>query len=267
MARVAPGRRDRSQASRAGAVLPGSRAGAQPDRARRRADLLRPRPAMRALPRPSRWSRTIASPITTVCSPSSRPGMTRRPRRATKKTAYPEKAAADLAFDSVFVKGDHHLTGPRVPGGPELAEPVFPPGDEYRVKPAAGVLAVPRHSRTGHAGLDRHGRRQSRVQRERRQSALGDDDGTRAGAPGRPGPSGQPAQPPGAARAAGGGDRRAQVRRQGRSCASWPSPGPISARSTCPRRSAPSSPGFVAELAELKGRSAAMEAAAERAPR
>ena len=75
------------------------------------------------------------------------PGYDPTTKEGDKKTAYPEKAAADLAFDSVFVKGDHHLTGPRVPGGPELAEPVFPPGDEYRVKPAAGVLAVPKHSR------------------------------------------------------------------------------------------------------------------------
>ena len=75
------------------------------------------------------------------------PGYDPVTKEGAKKTAYPEKAGTDLAFDSVFVKGDHHLTGPRVPGGPELAEPVFPPGEEYRVKPAGNVLAVPRHSR------------------------------------------------------------------------------------------------------------------------
>ncbi len=75
------------------------------------------------------------------------PGYDPVTKEGAKKTAYPEKAGTDLAFDSVFVKGDHHLTGPRVPGGPELAEPVFPPGEEYRVKPADNVLAVPRHSR------------------------------------------------------------------------------------------------------------------------
>ncbi len=75
------------------------------------------------------------------------PGYDPVTKEGEKKTAYPEKAGTDLAFDSVFVKGDHHLTGPRVPGGPELAEPVFPPGEEYRVKPAGNVLAVPRHSR------------------------------------------------------------------------------------------------------------------------
>ena len=58
-----------------------------------------------------------------------------------------EKAAADLAFDSVFVKGDHHWTGPRVPGETELPEPAFPPGEEYTVKPADQVLPVPKYSR------------------------------------------------------------------------------------------------------------------------
>jgi hypothetical protein len=75
------------------------------------------------------------------------PGYDPTTKEGMKKIAYPEKAGTDLAFDSVFVKGDHHLTGPRLPGGPELVEPVFPPGDEYRVKPADHVLAVPRHSR------------------------------------------------------------------------------------------------------------------------
>jgi hypothetical protein len=60
---------------------------------------------------------------------------------------YAEKAGTDLAFDSVFVKGDHHLTGPRILGNAELVEPVFPPGDEYQVKPSGEVLPVPRHSR------------------------------------------------------------------------------------------------------------------------
>jgi hypothetical protein len=62
-------------------------------------------------------------------------------------SVYAEKAGTDLAFDSVFVKGDKHVTGPRAPGTGELPEPVFPPGDEYKVKPADGVLPSPRHSR------------------------------------------------------------------------------------------------------------------------
>ncbi len=64
-----------------------------------------------------------------------------------KTTFFPEKAASDVAFDSVFVKDDHHLTGPRLPGGTELDEPAFAPGDEYKVKPAGFVMPVPRHSR------------------------------------------------------------------------------------------------------------------------
>ncbi len=60
---------------------------------------------------------------------------------------YAEKAGSDLAYDSVFVKGDHHLTGPRILGDAELDEPVFPPGDEYQVKPVGEVLPVPRYSR------------------------------------------------------------------------------------------------------------------------
>ncbi|MGP0064250.1 MAG: DUF1549 domain-containing protein [Isosphaeraceae bacterium] len=62
-------------------------------------------------------------------------------------TFHAEKAGTDLAFDSVFVKDDHHWTGPRVPGGTELPEPMFPPGEEYTVKPADQVLPVPRYSR------------------------------------------------------------------------------------------------------------------------
>ena len=64
-----------------------------------------------------------------------------------KTTFFPEKAATDVAFDSVFVKDDHHLTGPRLPGGVELDEPGFPPGDEYKVKPVGDEKPVPRHSR------------------------------------------------------------------------------------------------------------------------
>ena len=70
-----------------------------------------------------------------------------RKEGAKETTFFAEKAGTDLAFDSVFVKGDHHWTGPRVPGDTELAEPVFPPGEEYRVKPTDQVLPVPRFSR------------------------------------------------------------------------------------------------------------------------
>ena len=62
-------------------------------------------------------------------------------------TFHAERAGTDLAFDSVFVKNDKHVTGPRLPGGAELPEPASPPGDEYQVKPADGVIAVPKFSR------------------------------------------------------------------------------------------------------------------------
>ena len=76
------------------------------------------------------------------------PGYALTRKEGPKKTTFhAEKAGTDLAFDSVFVKGDHHWTGPRVPGGTELAEPVFPPGEEYKVKPSDQVLPVPRFSR------------------------------------------------------------------------------------------------------------------------
>ena len=63
------------------------------------------------------------------------------------KTFYAEKSGDDLAFDSVFVKNDKHLTGARVLGETELVEPAFPPGEEYQVKPADTVVAVPKFSR------------------------------------------------------------------------------------------------------------------------
>jgi Protein of unknown function (DUF1549)/Protein of unknown function (DUF1553) len=62
-------------------------------------------------------------------------------------TFHAEKAGADLLFDSVFVRNDKHVTGPRVPGGTEVPEPAYSPGEEYEVKPADGTIAVPRFSR------------------------------------------------------------------------------------------------------------------------
>ncbi|AGA24504.1 DUF1549 domain-containing protein [Singulisphaera acidiphila] len=63
------------------------------------------------------------------------------------QTVFAEKTGGDLTFDSVFVKNDKHLTGPRILGETELVEPVFPPGEEYQVKPADNVLPVPKFSR------------------------------------------------------------------------------------------------------------------------
>ena len=93
------------------------------------------------------------------------PGYALTRKEGTKETTFhAEKAGTDLAFDSVFVKDDHHVTGPRVPGDTELAEPVFPPGEEYAVKPADEVLPVPKFSRRAKLAVARHRRRQSRVQ-------------------------------------------------------------------------------------------------------
>ena len=62
-------------------------------------------------------------------------------------TFFAEKSGDDLTFDSVFIKNDKHLTGGRVPGEIEMAEPAFPPGEEYKVKPSDTVVAVPKFSR------------------------------------------------------------------------------------------------------------------------
>ena len=60
------------------------------------------------------------------------------------KTFFAEKAGEDLTFDSVFVKNDKHLTGPRIIGAGEMVVPVFPPGEEYKVKPADTIMPVPK---------------------------------------------------------------------------------------------------------------------------
>jgi hypothetical protein len=63
------------------------------------------------------------------------------------RTDYAERSGSDLTFDSVFVKDDKHRTGPRLPGGVACAEPVFPPGEEYRTGTAAQGPPAPRFSR------------------------------------------------------------------------------------------------------------------------
>ena len=65
------------EATGAGAVLPGSRVGSQPDHEGRRPDLLRGRPAMRRSATTIPWSRITGSPTTRECWPSLAPG---RPR-------------------------------------------------------------------------------------------------------------------------------------------------------------------------------------------
>lgn len=58
-----------------------------------------------------------------------------------------EKPGTEIAFESVFIKGESHTTGPRVPGAAEMSEPAFHPGDEYTTAPAEGVRPVPKFSR------------------------------------------------------------------------------------------------------------------------
>ncbi|MBL8850093.1 MAG: DUF1549 domain-containing protein [Planctomycetaceae bacterium] len=60
---------------------------------------------------------------------------------------YAERAGSDAQFESVFVKGIRHLTGPRVLGEVELAEPFFVPGEEYNVPPADNTRPEPKFSR------------------------------------------------------------------------------------------------------------------------
>ena len=68
---------------------------------------------------------------------------------AKEKIVFAENAGKDLTFDSVFVKNDKHMTGPRIPGEPALTEPVFAAGDEYQVRPADNVMPIPRFVRRG----------------------------------------------------------------------------------------------------------------------
>lgn len=60
---------------------------------------------------------------------------------------YAERAASELSFESVFIKGTMHRTGARIPGGSLIDEPFFLPGDEYTVPPADAVRSVPKFSR------------------------------------------------------------------------------------------------------------------------
>ena len=58
-----------------------------------------------------------------------------------------ERPGTEVAFESVFIEGDQHTTGPRVPGAAEIIEPTFAPGEEFTVAPAEGVRGIPKFSR------------------------------------------------------------------------------------------------------------------------
>ena len=62
-------------------------------------------------------------------------------------TLHAERAGSDLSFESVFIKGEQHRTGPRIPDDVALDEPFFLPGEEYQVAPADNVKPVPKFSR------------------------------------------------------------------------------------------------------------------------
>ncbi len=62
-------------------------------------------------------------------------------------TLHAEKAGSDLTFESVFIKGTLHRTGPRLFDDVVIEEPFFYPGEEYEVAPADGVKPVPKFSR------------------------------------------------------------------------------------------------------------------------
>jgi hypothetical protein len=61
-------------------------------------------------------------------------------------TLQAEKAGSDATFESVFV-GVPRRTGPRMPDGVVLDEPLLLPGEEYEVAPAENVKSVPKYSR------------------------------------------------------------------------------------------------------------------------
>ena len=76
------------------------------------------------------------------------PGYTMVRKEGDKQvTLYAERAGSDLSFESVFVKGTQHRTGPRMPDDLAVDEPFFLPGDEYQVAPADAVKSVPKFSR------------------------------------------------------------------------------------------------------------------------
>lgn len=76
------------------------------------------------------------------------PGFEQKIKEGDKETPYySERAGSDVQFESVFVKGTKHITGARIPGGAEITEPVFLPGEEYAVEMSASVRPQPKFSR------------------------------------------------------------------------------------------------------------------------
>ena len=63
-----------------------------------------------------------------------------------KKVFVADKAEGNVEFTSVFT-GDKGETGPQLPGGPRLIEPIMAPDQLYMTAPADGVRPVPAFSR------------------------------------------------------------------------------------------------------------------------
>lgn len=66
---------------------------------------------------------------------------------ADKKTVLMEKADGEVSFQSVFDPTAKGITWPRVPGGKQVEEPKFNPGEEYAVAPAKDTRHIPKYSR------------------------------------------------------------------------------------------------------------------------
>lgn len=64
-----------------------------------------------------------------------------------KKVVLMDKADGEVSYQSVFDKAAIGITWPRVPGGKQVEEPKFNPGEEYVVAPAKEVRHVPKYSR------------------------------------------------------------------------------------------------------------------------
>ncbi|HMC11634.1 MAG TPA: DUF1549 domain-containing protein, partial [Pirellulaceae bacterium] len=64
-----------------------------------------------------------------------------------KKVVLMDKADGEVSYQSVFDPTAKGITYPRVPGGKQVEEPKFNPGEEYVVAPAKEVRHVPKYSR------------------------------------------------------------------------------------------------------------------------
>ncbi len=67
--------------------------------------------------------------------------------KAKKLTVFAEKADGDVSFSSVFMAKVTKKTGPRLPDGPEVAEPKLAKGHEYVAAVKPGQRGIPKFSR------------------------------------------------------------------------------------------------------------------------